>query len=225
MRFIYSRKHLGRIEKLHRQGDVSQETYEEALKENDIARHTVLEKEDNLEVVKTRVNPHEIQSIKAEIEQLQHDLIYYRELLARTELRMPFDGRIITMRLKDLENTYLEDDDLFAEVEDTRRVTIEIDIPESDIAVVAIGDTMRLKPLLAPDIIVKGEISQIYPTSFETDYGNIVKVLTVIENEDEALRSGMTGFAKINGKEMFLGEAIGRALLRFVQIEVWSWLP
>ncbi|MEW8520728.1 MAG: efflux RND transporter periplasmic adaptor subunit [Candidatus Thiodiazotropha sp.] len=138
---------------------------------------------------------------------------------------MPFDGRIITMRLKDLENTYLEDDDLFAEVEDTRRVTIEIDIPESDIAVVAIGDTMRLKPLLAPDIIVKGEISQIYPTSFETDYGNIVKVLTVIENEDEALRSGMTGFAKINGKEMFLGEAFGRALLRFVQIEVWSWLP
>jgi putative peptide zinc metalloprotease protein len=225
MRLAYSRKSLGRIEILHRQGDVSQETYDEALKEEDTAHHEVLEKKENLRVVKTRVNPHEIKSIKAEIELLQHDLVYYRELLARTELKMPFDGRIITMRLKDLENTYLEDNDLFAEVEDSRYVSIEIDIPESDIGVVAIGGTIRLKPLLAPDKIVEGEISQIYPTSFETDYGNIIKVLTVIDNEDQTLRSGMTGYAKINGKEMFLGEAFGRAFLRFIQIEVWSWLP
>jgi putative peptide zinc metalloprotease protein len=225
MRLVYSQKHVDRIEILHRQGDVSQESYDEALKEEDIARYTVLEKEDNLRVVKTRVNPHEIKSIKAEIELLQHDLVYYRELLARTKLKMPFEGRIITMRLKDLENTYLEDNDLFAEVEDSSRVSIEIDIPEFDIGVVAIGDTIRLKPLQSPDKIVTGEISQIYPTSSETDYGNIIKVLTVIDNEDQTLRSGMTGYAKINGKEMFLGEAFGRALLRFVQIEVWSWLP
>jgi putative peptide zinc metalloprotease protein len=225
MRLVYSRKHVGRIEILHRQGDISQEAYDEALKEEDIARHTVLEKEENLNVIKTRVNPHEIKSIRAEIEQLQHDLVYYRELLARTELKMPFDGRIITMRLKDLENTYLEDNDLFAEVEDSRRVSIEIDIPEFDIGVVAIGDTIRLKPLLDPDKVVVGEVLQIYPTSFETDYGNIIKVLTVIDNEDQSLRSGMTGYAKIKGKEMFLGEAFGRALLRFVQVEVWSWLP
>jgi putative peptide zinc metalloprotease protein len=221
----YSQKRLQRIEPLHQNGTVSDAILEDASKELDIARQKVMEQQENLRVVRTQVNPHQVESVKAEIELLERELVYYRELLSRTELKVPFDGRLITMHLKDLQNKYLDENDLFAEAEDTSRVYVEIDIPESDIGIVAIGDAVRLKLELAPGETVVGEISGIYPTSKESDYGKVVTVLALVDNKDQRLRSGMTGFAKIEGEEMFFVEAFSRALLRFVQIEMWSWIP
>lgn len=225
IKLLYSEKNAERVQSLHGNKTVADATLEDALEEVELARQEVLEREENLRVVKSQINPHQIEAVRAEIRLLERELAYYREVLARTELTMPFDGRLVTMHLQDLENTYLDENDLFAEAEDSSKFHVEIEIPEFDIGLVSIGDEIRLKLQLAPGETVIGEVTAIFPASEETDYGNVITVLSIIDNEDNKIHSGMTGFAKIDGEEMRVYEAFGRALLRFIQIEIWSWLP
>ena len=53
----------------------------------------------------------------------------------------------------------------------------------------------------------------------------MVRVLAVFDNAQGALRSGMTGYAKIDGAQMRVWEAYLRSITRFFQVEVWSWVP
>jgi putative peptide zinc metalloprotease protein len=46
-----------------------------------------------------------------------------------------------------------------------------------------------------------------------------------MENEDDLLKSGMTGHAKIEGETTIVLIAFTRALVRYVLVEAWSWLP
>jgi len=47
----------------------------------------------------------------------------------------------------------------------------------------------------------------------------------VIENENGELRTGMTGFAKIEGETIPVWKAFSLSILRFINVEAWSWLP
>ena len=63
----------------------------------------------------------------------------YEAKIKRTVLRMPFDGNILTLHLKDKVNSYLDKGAPFAVLEYTGVVTAEIDVPESDVQYVKIG--------------------------------------------------------------------------------------
>jgi hypothetical protein len=52
-----------------------------------------------------------------------------------------------------------------------------------------------------------------------------VRVLVDISNTQKNLKAGMSGYAKIEGRSMPVIAAFTRSIVRFVQIEVWSWLP
>jgi len=56
-------------------------------------------------------------------------------------------------------------------------------------------------------------------------FGNVVKVIAVIDNPKGELKTGMTGYAKIGGTLMPVWKAFTLALLRFLNIQVWSWIP
>ena len=225
VQFKYSTEKAKRLEKLYASGNISLEDYEKAKGDMDVDKQQVLEKEANLLAVKNQVNPNQIEAARAELKKLQEDLEFYQEELRRTTLRMPVDGRILTMNLKNLRSKYLENGDLFAEVEDARMARIEISIPESDIGEVQLGDRVRLQIWTYPGQFFYGTVSEIYPSASTTDYGNVVQVVCTLPNDKGILQSGMTGYAKVDGSEMFTVEAFTRALVRFFRIEVWSWIP
>jgi len=52
-----------------------------------------------------------------------------------------------------------------------------------------------------------------------------VRVEALIPNAGTLLRPGMTGYAKISGPKMSLGEAYFRLCIRFLILELWSWVP
>ncbi len=221
----YSSARAERQKKLYESQSVSFETLQNALERMDVDYQEVREKEASLAMIRSRVNPHQIEALKAELKALSNDLVYFKELLRRTELTMPFDGTITTMHLKNRENKYLGDGELFAKVEDSSRATIEIEIPEADIDVISAGNRVRLKLVAFPNQVFEGQVSSIYPSSTQVSYGVVVKVTSVMDNRAGLLKSGMTGYAKVDGREMFVAEAFSRALTRFFQVEVWSWLP
>jgi len=53
----------------------------------------------------------------------------------------------------------------------------------------------------------------------------MVRVTSELENRNGTLKSGLTGYAKIEGEEMPAALAFTRVVVRFFQIEFWSWLP
>ena len=56
-------------------------------------------------------------------------------------------------------------------------------------------------------------------------FGSTVKVLATIDNHDGKLNTGMTGVAKIRGETMPAWKAFSQAIIRFVKVQVWSWIP
>jgi multidrug efflux pump subunit AcrA (membrane-fusion protein) len=89
------------------------------------------------------------------------------------------------------------------------------------------GASVRIKIWTYPDRIFTGTVSEIAPAvdSEHENGGEVLKVTTFIDNKDGLLKSGMTGFGKIDGGTKPVIVAFSRAIVRFFLIEVWSWLP
>ncbi len=221
----YSAEEADRIEKLFAKGMISTQSFDNAKKQRDLDRQTIEEKRASLEALKTQINPNEIASAEAELQKLREDLTFYEEQWRRTHLSMPIAGRIATMELQNLRNKYLEEGQLFCEVEDTREVRVEIAVPEAEIHEVTVGDPVRLKTWAEPGRIFNGVVTEIAPQATGETYGNVVMVIAILPNADLALKTGMTGYAKIQGNDTRVGVAFTRALVRFFLIEIWSWLP
>ena len=51
------------------------------------------------------------------------------------------------------------------------------------------------------------------------------KVIATIDNHEGMLKTGMTGEAKIDGETMPVWEAFSQAVIRFVKVQLWSWIP
>jgi putative peptide zinc metalloprotease protein len=221
----YSTEDADRIEKLFKKGTVSAQEWEDAKKKRDVDAQQVEEKRAALEALEAQINPNEIASAEADLQKLREDLAYYEEQFRRTSLRMPMDGRIATTKLKNLQNTYLEEGKLFAEVEDTRQVRVEIAVPESDAFDIRKGCTVRLKTWADPGQIFLGTVVEIAPQATDETYGKVVKVTALLPNPDLALKTGMTGYAKIEAEDTLVIIAFTKAWSRFFLIEMWSWLP
>ncbi|MBB1073356.1 HlyD family efflux transporter periplasmic adaptor subunit [Rhodoferax sp. 4810] len=222
----YSRDETQRLETLFAKGTVSLQKIEIARAVSDLDQRMVVEREAALATLKTQINPHQIAIIQADIVRLEAELTFYLEQLKRTQLVMPVTGRIVTMQLKNKQNDYLEEGELFAEVEDNRYMRIEIAVPEFDSADVSIGANVTLKLWSQPAQIFHGQVKDIVPIITDKPYGQVMTVIGELPNDDrQSLKSGLTGYAKIAGRTMPLGIAFTKGIARFIQIEMWSWLP
>ena len=221
----FARESEERLRPLSKTGDISVESYEDARRKAEVSRMEILEAEANLAKVKAGPHPQEIQAARSELERLNEQLNYYRGQLDMAEIAMPFDGRIVTRNLNFMVGNYLDEGDLFAVVENDQTVLVEVEVPETDIADVEIGATVKVKVWTYPDKIFDGSVSNIAPTVEQEKYENVVIVTTEVPNPEGLLRSGMTGFAKIDGGSKPVIAAFTRMFVRFFQIEIWSWIP
>ena len=101
----------------------------------------------------------------------------------------------------------------------------ELELPEYDSGELSAGSAATVKLLAFPNMPIEGEIFAIEPTTSEELYGPILKLLIRIDNRDQYLKAGMTGYAKVEAGEKPLFVLLTRPIVRFVQIELWSWLP
>jgi len=214
-----------RAESLLESNVISSSDYADTEEQLEVSRQRVKEKEANLEHILNQVNEHSIAALRAELALLQEELAFYEDQYERTKLRMPNDGRLVTMNLKNLEKKYLDDGMPFAEIENAGSIKLEINVPEADADIIAVGAPVTFKAQFLPQTPFEGEVTAIYPSTTESDTGTMVTVVSVFPNPDDLLKTGMTGFAKIQGEEMPVYQAFTRSLVRFFQIELWSWLP
>jgi multidrug resistance efflux pump len=206
--------------------------FEEEQKNINIKTKEIEREQANLALVMSGPNSHEIEAarkdieaIGSEIRRLNQQLNNTKQELQGRKLLMPFDGYIITPYLEQKVGTYLEQGETFAIAENSRKITAEIEVAESDAGEFALGARTEIKLTAYPKKKIIGEVINIEPVAKEESNGNFIKVLVEIPNGDGLLKSGMSGYAKIDGKIKPLGVVIFRPIIRFVEIEVWSWIP
>lgn len=221
----FSGDKVPRLERLYRDRTISFEEYDTAKRDHEVDVDEVAKRAADLSLVKVGTTPDRIAAEQAKLESLTEERATLAGKVERTTLRMPFDGNILTLHLNERLNSVLDRGQPFATVENTRSVTAEIQVPESDIGHVAIGAAIRAKPASYFDREFVGKVQTMDRNVTAKPFGNVVKVIAVIDNPNGELKTGMTGYAKIGGDTMPVWKAFSLALVRFFNVQVWSWIP
>lgn len=221
----FSRAEAERARDLVGTGAVSQSSFEkaQAAYEADLAGLEVARAE--LTLVESGATAEELAIARAEVDRLTLELQFRRDELERTRITAPMAGRVVTPDLALRNGSFLRVGETLLEIEDADVVHAAIAVPESDIALIEPGREVRLKAWGASDDEIPGRVETIAQAAEQEGYGSTVRVDAAFPNPDGLLRSGMTGYAKIEGAEMRTWEAYLRRIVRFFQIEVWSWIP
>ena len=221
----FSAARVPRYERLYGDHVISFEELDNARRESVVNLREVAQREAQLALVKTGVPKDKIQAEEAKLVALTEQRNELVGKVDRTPLKMPFDGNILTLHLKQRLNSVLDRGAIFATVESTGTVTAEVEVPESDVAYIRVGATLRARPNAFYEREFKGIVKTIDPNVTSKSFGRVVKVLADIDNPNGELRTGMTGFAKMNGGSIPVWKAFTVALIHFFQVQVWSWLP
>ncbi len=221
----FSGEKVPRMERLYSDRAISFEELDTARREHEVDVEEVAKRVADLALVKTGVPPDRIAAERAKLDALVQEKATLVGKVQRTEMRMPFDGNILTLHLNERVNSVLERGQPFATVENTRSVTAQIEVPESEAGRVVVGAQIKAKPNAFFDRSFPGKVQTIDRNVTAKPFGNVVKVIAVIDNPNGELKTGMTGFAKIETATMPVWKAFSLALLRFLNIQVWSWIP
>ncbi|MBL4811584.1 MAG: efflux RND transporter periplasmic adaptor subunit, partial [Rhodobacteraceae bacterium] len=202
----------------HATFDRSQATYEADLASLDVQRA-------NLVLVESGATTEELSIAQADVERLEIELSFERDEIERATIVAPMAGRVITADLQLRHGSFLRVGEVLLEIENAQQVSAAISIPESEIALIRPGSVVRLRAVGHADREILGTVSSIAPAADENSYGSVIRVDAVFDNPDDFLRTGMTGYAKIETTTMRVWEAYLRSIRRFFQVEVWSWIP
>jgi multidrug resistance efflux pump len=208
---------------------------------------TVSQRQASLDLILSGSDPYDIEVARKELEaaqavlkRQQQQLKYSQEELQSTQLLMPINGYLVTSYLDQKIGSYLKKGETFAVVEEERNIRGEVRIAEYNVEEVAVGAVAEVKLLAYPNKPFIGKVVSIEPVaSTETASSTplkekestpqitdrFVRVIVDIPNTDKILKSSMTGYAKIEGSRQPLVVAFTRPIVRFIQVEVWSWLP
>jgi len=221
----YSKEKVPRYEKLYADRSISFDELDAARRTRDVDGTQVEQKQAALTLVKTGVTKEQIHAAEAKLVALKEERDGLKQKLGRITLSMPFDGSILTLHLKQKTNSYLDRGQPFAVIENTEYVTAEIEVPEADVGLIRIGAPIRARPTTYSDLEFEGKVTLIDRNVTVQPFGNVIKVIAEIKNRDDLLRTGMGGYAKVGGQTLPVWKAFTLAVIRFFNVQVWSWIP
>ncbi len=144
----------------------------------------------------------EITSARDEVERLTRQLARFEDDLERTKVRAPADGRVTTPDVQLKTGSWLNAGDALLQIDDTRIVKAQIEIPQGDIGLVSPGETVRLRPWSERSREIVGRVTDVAPSAGEKADGNVVRSGASIANSEGLSRPGLQGFAKLENQEM-----------------------
>lgn len=243
----YSEETLRRTADLHAKTHVSEQDYQNVLQVRDLDKENLESARLALASAVAGVRKEEIEAQRAVVESLGITVKHLEDDLTRTTIRSPIDGHVVTMYIQGRVGQQAVPGDVIAVVEDTSRTLVRIALPEQHSGLITTGSSVRIRPWAYANRSFTGTVSSILPividknrdvmqqASVEQEHGmvrnlnmpeeRIVPVIAEIDNDGVLFRSEMTGFAKIDAGWKPLGYAFLHPIIRFVTVQVWSWIP
>jgi len=163
--------------------------------------------------------------IETQIRQIDSQIALVDEQIARTRIRAPFTGMVVSGDLsQSIGATVERGQELFRIAPlDGYRVILEVD--ETDLAAIEPGQegTLRVAPL--PDLPLPYRIDRIRPVSDQKDGRNFFRVDARLLSEDPRLRPSMKGVTRTDIDRRLLVEVWTRPFLDWLRMAVWRWEP
>jgi len=225
VRAEFSEAAYSREREVYEQGAGSLDEVEAERRQYQLDLARVAEEQASLALVEAGAHEYEIEAAQAKYERWREERDSHASRIERSTLRMPFDGRLVTLHLKQKTGEFLERGEPFADVENTSQVLARIRIPESDSAFIHPGSEVELRTWAYFSDPIQGVVVDMEPNVTHQEYAKTMTVVSRIDNPDGALRAGMTGYAKIDGGSQPVWEVFSRAWVRFFYVEAWSWIP
>jgi GAF domain-containing protein len=217
---------------LHREGDIVQggdiiatlrdEAYLASLAsaraayqiaQSDLARHSEAGNSAPMFEAQSRLN-----ELKARISMEE-------ERFARTNLRAPAAGVIVTPRLEERVGQNLSRGAEFCVVADVGTVTAEVAVPEEDSSLVLPGQPAEAKLYPYPTRAFSGEVTRVGARIREEGKDRFVVAEVSVSNSDGLLKTGMLGRAKIRVGQRRIVTLLLRKPARWLYNKLWPILP
>jgi len=145
--------------------------------------------------------------------------------LARTSLRAPASGVIVTPRVEERVGQFLTKGTELCVVADVGSVTAEVAVPEEEVSLLRAGQRVALKLNPYPTRLFHGTVAR--PGSHVREDGKDHYLVSEVRIDDPSglLMTGMQGKAKISTERVPLITAILRKPVRYVWDRLWPILP
>lgn len=210
------------------------------------AKDDLEDAEEKLKVLENGTRPEQIDQTKGEIASLQAQERFLEGQIKRAEVRSSVDGVVATpeLQLKEMTGQVMLKGALIAKVFDVWKLTVQIAVPESEIADVHVGERVSLKVRAYPNQTFYGAVTSVGTSALSeisspedgspialthvssagsSGGAKTVLVTTEIDNNSLLLKPGMTGHAKILCGRRRAIDLVRRRVARTVKVEFWSW--
>lgn len=178
-----------------------------------------------LTLLEAGTRPEELAAEQARRDRLRQEVTFLEERLQRLIVRAPVAGVVVSHRIHEQVGTLAAQGAPLCTVQDTSESRIEISVAEEDIVNVAPGQPVHLKARAIPFETFHAKVAQIAPSTntgagASSQRGTLV-VYCQLDNADGRLRTGMSGFGRVDRGWNSLGVVLVSKALRYLRTEFW----
>ena len=165
----------------------------------------------------------ELSILQAQREQAEAELALAEEKLARTQLKAPLAGIVVSGDLSQSLGAPIERGEVLFEVAPLDAYRIMLRIDERDIAHVRLGQRGELALAGLPHQRYTFAVERILPVSTAEDGGNFFRVEGRLTEPADWLRPGMAGVGKIDAGERRLIWLWTHGVFDWLRLAFWKW--
>jgi putative peptide zinc metalloprotease protein len=246
-RLDYTGEELKRIEVLAASQTVADAELQNAIFDRDQAQELFKSAQEELTKLTSGSRAEEIRAAEARVAGLKAALAHYEEELRLTEVRSPIAGQVVTPHLDSHLGHYVEPGELIAIVQDATTLRAEIAATEDAAVHIQPGQLVKIRLWGTEGELLTGRVTRVAPvalspgelnadrvrtdrenlgrTSLHHDAHRYVRVYAELDQPNYTLVPDMTGYARIVIGPSYFWQAVARPIVRFVRVEMWSWLP
>ena len=170
-------------------------------------------------------NASQSQIYSAQVAQARAQVALLDEQIARTRIKSPFDGVIVTGDLSQSLGVPVQRGQVLFQIAplDSYRVILQVD--ERDIADITTEQHGQLVLSGSPDEPLPFKVHRITPVSTTTEGRNFFRVEAELEQAPERLKPGMEGIGKIEVDDQLLVWIWTHQAVDWLRMKIWNWLP
>jgi RND family efflux transporter MFP subunit len=169
--------------------------------------------------------------LRMQMYQAEADL--YRDKVEKAQLRAPIAGVVVTSKVEEKVGKLLAQGEAFCELMEQDQMAAEMNVPETDVALLKPGDPVDLKLNSFPTYTFDGKVERIGAKTLSAEGEQFFVIRGIFPNpEGHHARDGMAGRAKISASGGWfesgwypVGFVLLRAPARWAWQKAWDWLP
>lgn len=167
----------------------------------------------------------QVKVLGAQIQQTEAQIALLDEQLARTRLRAPFAGVVVSGDLSQSLGAPVKPGEVLFEIAplDAYRLILQVD--EQDITDTGAGQTGNLVLNAMPERTLAFDVERITPVSTPSEGRNYFRVEAILAQTPDALRPGMQGVGKVLVGERHLAWIWTRRMVDWLRLKLWAWWP